>query len=89
MSDVLTTVGRSVVQTSFKLRGRGSVLVFEKVDGMVPRNGKVWNGSVLVPYVGPDFLDGPDQSSKLAIAVADADIGALCEGSALRFTSGL
>jgi hypothetical protein len=88
MSEVLTTVGRSVLETSFKLRDRGSVLVFEKVEGTVPRNGKVWNGSVLVPYVGPDFLDSPDHSSKLTIAVADADVGALREGSALRFTSG-
>lgn len=85
MTDLLTTKVSAIVERTFGLRGRGHVLVLSGQTGVVPQNGSVWNGSRLVPYLGPDMLDGAEGLASVTVTVADADLGDVSNGDEVRF----
>ena len=65
-----TVTAQAVIETLFSLGGRGQVLVLEELfQGVIPKSGFVETSLGVLPYSGPEFVDGHERTGRLAVVV--------------------
>ena len=75
---VQTVSGHAVIEAVFPLHNRGRALVLaEQFEGSIPRNGRIETSRGVMPYTGPDFVDGFERKAQFAVIVPEGH-GAEC-----------
>ena len=84
--DGATPVSTATIRDTFRIHGRGLVLVLDELDGVVTGPGVVRSARGASRFSGPEIVDFTDRSYALAVIALDPDAADhFAEGDAVSF----